>query len=227
MENLVIEPSKITTIEIKDSTEKFPVRRVYCIGRNYADHVIEMGNDPKEDPIFFQKNPNNVDTSGEFPYPPESKDVHHELELVVALKSGGTKISEKDAYNHIYGFAVGLDMTRRDLEAIAKKGGKPWEVGKAFERSAPMGVISKIETTGNMDSGKISLKVNGETKQDGDLNQIIWKIPRMISHLSTFYDIAAGDIIMTGTPAGVGPVKKGDKLVGSIDGLQSLEVTVI
>ena len=150
MTKLAIPSPVITTIPIHGSDEVFPVRRVYCIGRNYADHVIEMGNDPKEDPIFFQKNPNNVDTSGEFPYPPESKDVHHELELVVALKSGGTKISEKDAYNHIYGFAVGLDMTRRDLQAIAKKGGKPWEVGKAFERSAPMGVISKIETTGNM-----------------------------------------------------------------------------
>ena len=227
MENLVIEPSKITTIEIKDSTEKFPVRRVYCIGRNYADHVIEMGNDPKESPIFFQKNTNNVDTSGKFPYPSQSNDVHHELELVMALKSGGSNISEADAYKHIYGFAVGLDMTRRDLQAVAKKGGKPWEVGKAFERSAPMGTLTKIEETGNMDSGKITLTVNGDIKQDGDLNQIIWKIPRMIAHLSTFYDITAGDIIMTGTPAGVGPVVKGDKLIGTIDKLNPLEVIVV
>jgi len=186
-----------------------------------------MGNDPKESPIFFQKNTDNVDTSGKFPYPPQSNDVHHELELVMALKSGGSNISEADAYKHIYGFAVGLDMTRRDLQAAAKKGGKPWEVGKAFERSAPMGTLTKIEESGNMDSGKITLTVNGDVKQDGDLNQIIWKIPRMIAHLSTFYDITAGDIIMTGTPAGVGPVVKGDKLVGTIDKLNPLEIIVV
>ena len=227
MTKLAIPTPVITTIPVNGSEEVFPVRRVYCIGRNYADHVIEMGNDPKDSPIFFQKNSDNVDTSGKFPYPPQSNDVHHELELVMALKSGGSNISEADAYKHIYGFAVGLDMTRRDLQAIAKKGGKPWEVGKAFERSAPMGTLTKIEESGNMDSGKITLTVNGDVKQDGDLNQIIWKIPRMIAHLSTFYDIAAGDIVMTGTPAGVGPIVKGDKLVGTIDKLNPLEVIVV
>ena len=227
MTKLAIPSPVITTIPVHGSEEVFPVRRVYCIGRNYADHVIEMGNNPKVSPIFFQKNTNNVDTSGIFPYPPQSNDVHHELELVMALKSGGSNISEADAYNHIYGFAIGLDMTRRDLQAAAKKDGKPWEVGKAFEHSAPMGTLTKIEECGNMDKGKITLTVNGIIKQDGNLNQIIWKIPRMIAHLSTFYDINAGDIIMTGTPAGVGPVVKGDKLVGNIEKLNSLEVVVV
>ena len=227
MNSLILAGNPAISIPIKDSSQQFPVRRIYCIGRNYADHVIEMGNDPKESPIFFQKNADNVDISGKFPYPPQSNDVHHELELVMALKSGGSNISESDAYKHIYGFAVGLDMTRRDLQAVAKKGGKPWEVGKAFERSAPMGTLTKIEETGNMDSGKITLTVNGDVKQDGDLNQIIWKIPRMIAHLSTFYDITAGDIIMTGTPAGVGPVVKGDKLVGTIGKLSNLAVKVV
>ena len=227
MTKLVIPSAKITSIPISGTDKVFPVRRVYCIGRNYADHVIEMGNDPKESPIFFQKNTSNVDTSGKFPYPPQSTDVHHELELVMALKSGGSNISEAKAYNHIYGFAVGLDMTRRDLQVVAKKEGKPWEVGKAFEHSAPMGTLTKIEECGNMENGKITLTVNGTVKQNGNLNQIIWKIPRMIAYLSTFYNINAGDIIMTGTPAGVGPVVKGDKLVGCIEKLNSLEVTVV
>jgi len=227
MTKLAIPSTTITTIPISGTDKLFPVRRVYCIGRNYADHVIEMGNDPKESPIFFQKNTSNVDTSGKFPYPPQSNDVHHELELVMALKSGGSNILEANAYSHIYGFAVGLDMTRRDLQVVAKKDGKPWEAGKAFENSAPMGTLTKIEECGNMDKGKITLTVNGIIKQDGNLNQIIWKIPRMIAHLSTFYDINAGDIIMTGTPAGVGPVVKGDKLVGNIEKLTSLEVVVV
>lgn len=228
MSNFIIPAPKQATVAVEGTDQRFPIRRVYCIGRNYADHVSEMGNDPKkENPIFFQKNPDNVDTSGTFTYPSETKDVHHEVELVVALKSGGSNISESDAYSHVFGYAVALDMTRRDLQAAAKKGGKPWEVGKAFERSAPMGTLTKIEESGNMDSGKITLTVNGDVKQDGDLNQIIWKIPRMIAHLSTFYDITAGDIIMTGTPAGVGPVVKGDKLVGTIDKLNPLEVIVV
>ena len=227
MTQLVIPSATITSIPVLGTDKLFPVRRVYCIGRNYADHVIEMGNDTSESPIFFQKNTSNVDTSGKFPYPPQSNDVHHELELVVALKSGGSNILEANAYSHIYGFAVGLDMTRRDLQAVAKKEGKPWEVGKAFEHSAPMGTLTKIEECGNMDTGKITLTVNGIVKQDGNLNQIIWKIPRMIAYLSTFYDINAGDIIMTGTPAGVGPVVKGDKLVGCIEKLNSLKVTVV
>lgn len=228
MTDLIIPAPKQTTIPIIDTNKQFPVRRVYCIGRNYADHVVEMGVDPsKEEPLFFQKNSDNVDTSGTFPYPSETKDVHYEVELVVALQSGGSNITIEDLHKHIYGFAIGLDMTRRDLQSQAKKGGKPWEIGKAFEHSAPMGVITPFQKIGMMETGNISLEVNGVIKQQGDLNMMIWKIPRMISHLSRFYHLRAGDLIMTGTPAGVGSVTKGDLLVAKIQGLTTLEVKVI
>jgi fumarylpyruvate hydrolase len=226
MTNFVIPTPAITKISIKDSQDFFPVRRIYCIGRNYADHAVEMGFDPKDDPFFFQKNPNNIITDKNFPYPSQTKDVHHEIELVFALKSGGSNIKEADAYNHIYGFAVGLDMTRRDLQGVSKKLGRPWEIGKAFEKSAPIGPLTKIEKCGKMESGTISLKVNNAVKQNGNLNMMIWKVPMQIAHLSKFYDIEAGDIVMTGTPAGVGPVVKGDKLEGQIEGLGKLEIIV-
>ena len=226
--NYVIDRPAQPFLKVKNSTDVFPVRRIYCIGRNYADHAIEMGFDPnKEPPFFFQKNNSNIVIDGKFPYPSQTKDVHHELEMVVALKSGGTNISLEKASDHIYGYAVGLDMTRRDLQGVAKKMGRPWEIGKAFEKSAPIGVLSKIEEIGKLDSGKIVLKLNGKTKQEGNLNMMIWKVSEIISHLSQFYDIAAGDIIMTGTPAGVGPVQKGDKLEGTIEKLESLKVNVI
>ena len=187
-----------------------------------------MGFDPdKEPPFFFQKNTDNIDTSGQFPYPPESSDVHYELELVVALNKGGSNIKEEDAYDHIYGFGIGLDMTRRDLQGVCKKMGRPWEIGKAFERSAPMGSLTPMSEVGKMESGSIQLKVNDDVRQDGDLDMMLWKIPEQIAILSKFYDITAGDLIMTGTPAGVGPIVKGDKLVGTIDGLQTLSVEVV
>ena len=228
MTDFIISAPKQVGINITGTDKKFPVRRVYCIGRNYADHVSEMGNDPKkESPIFFQKNPDNIDTSGTFTYPTETSDVHHEVEMIVALQSGGFNILEADAYNHVYGFAVALDMTRRDLQSAAKKGGKPWEIGKAFEHSAPMGIISPMKQVGKMQSGSIALSINGEEKQKGDLNMMIWNIPMMIAFLSRFNKLQAGDIIMTGTPAGVGPVHKGDKITASIDGLTTLEVVVV
>ena len=228
MTKLVIPEPKKTLIPIHGSDVFFPVRRVYCIGRNYAAHTIEMGLDPDiEPPFFFQKNTDNIDTSGQFPYPPESSDVHYELELVVALNKGGSNIKEEDAYDHIYGFGIGLDMTRRDLQGVCKKMGRPWEIGKAFERSAPMGSLTPMSEVGKMESGSIQLKVNDEVRQDGDLDMMLWKIPEQIAILSKFYDITAGDLIMTDTPAGVGPIVKGDKLVGTIDGLQTLNVEVV
>lgn len=206
----------------------FPVRRVYCIGRNYAAHAIEMGHDPdREAPFFFQKNAENLDPSGTFPYPPMSSDVHHEMEMVVALKSGGRNIAPGDALGHVYGYGIGLDMTRRDLQAQMKKAGRPWEIGKAFERSAPVGELYPVEAVGHPDHGRITLSVNGEIRQDGDLNQMIWKVPEMIACLSQYYDIAAGDVIMSGTPAGVGPVARGDVMVGRIVGLGELKVVVV
>ncbi len=204
------------------------MRRVYCIGRNYAAHAVEMGHDPDRDPpFFFQKNPDNLDFSGEFPYPDKSTDVHHEVELVVALKSGGTNISVESALNHVYGYALGLDMTRRDLQGQMKKMGRPWEIGKAFERSAPLGPIVPATKIGHPQSGAISLTVGGSVRQAGDLNQLIWKIPEMIAHLSEYYQLAAGDLIFSGTPAGVAAVNKGDVMVCQAAGFDDFTVTVV
>ena len=192
---------------------RFPVRRVYCIGRNYAAHAIEMGHDPdREPPFFFQKNPDNLDASGDFPYPEKTSDVHHEVELLVALKSGGTNIPVATALDHVWGYGLSLDMTRRDLQGEAKKLGRPWEIGKAFERSGPVGPLHPVSEVGHLDQGRIELKVNGTVKQEGDLNQMIWKVPEMISYLSDYFELAAGDVIMSGTPAGVGPIRRGDKM---------------
>jgi fumarylpyruvate hydrolase len=223
----VFSPAPVTALPIRGSDDRFPVRRVYCIGRNYAEHAIEMGHDPdKEPPFFFQKNPDNVVIDGRFPYPSATKDVHHEIELVVALSKGGEDIPIAEALDHVYGYAVGLDMTRRDLQGEAKKAGRPWEVGKAFEASAPCGEIVPVAKIGHPQSGAIWLKVNGEMRQTGDLNQLIWKVPEAISYLSGLFRLAPGDLIMTGTPAGVGPVKRGDVLVGHIDGVGELRVEV-
>ena len=228
MTNYVIEPAQQVVLPVRGSDAKFPVRRIYCIGRNYADHAIEMGHDPdKEPPFFFQKNADNIDTSGNFPYPPQTSDVHFEMEMVVALKSGGVDIAEDKALEHVYGYGLGLDMTRRDLQGEAKKMGRPWEIGKAFERSAPMSELVPASETGHLDHGRVTLAVNGETRQDGDLNQMIWKVPEMIAYLSRFYDIAAGDLIMSGTPAGVGAIQRGDVLVGTVENLGSFTVTVV
>ncbi len=228
MTNYAITPPKQTSAPIEGSDEVFPIRRIYCIGRNYAEHTIEMGHDPdREDPFFFQKNPDNIDVSGKFPYPPKSSNVHHELELVVALKSGGRDIKQENAMDHVFGYAVGLDMTRRDLQGISKKNGRPWEIGKAFENSAPMGPIVPASKSTNPDAGRIELKVNGDTRQQGNLNQMIWKVSEMISYLSEYYEIAAGDLIMSGTPAGVGPVVKGDVMVGTVEGVGELSITVV
>lgn len=205
----------------------FPVRRVYCIGRNFAAHAVEMGHDPsREPPFFFQKNPDNLDASGVFPYPVQSSDVHHEVELLVALKSGGTDIALDGALDHVWGYGVALDMTRRDLQGVAKKMGRPWEIGKAFERSAPVGPLRPVSDIGHPDQGRISLMVNGEMRQEGDLNQMIWKVPEMISYLSEYFELAAGDVILAGTPSGVGAVTRGDVMQASIDGVGELSVRV-
>ncbi|OJJ10794.1 5-carboxymethyl-2-hydroxymuconate isomerase [Alphaproteobacteria bacterium AO1-B] len=228
MPTFVFAPPAVTAVPVDGIGDLFPVRRVYCIGRNYAAHAVEMGHDPdKEPPFFFQKNPDNLNTSGSFPYPPKSDDVHHEIELAVALKSGGRNIPVGEALDHVFGYAVSLDMTRRDLQGNAKKMGRPWEIGKAFEQSAPITPIVPVVDCGDLSEGRIQLTVNGDLRQEGDLNQMIWKVPEMISYLSEYFELAPGDVIQTGTPAGVGPVVRGDKLVGSVKGLPPLEVTVI
>lgn len=223
----VFNPSVVVGAPIKGARELYPVRRVYCIGRNYAAHALEMGHDPdREPPFFFQKNPDNLNFTGKFPYPAKSTDVHHEIELVVALKTGGTNIAIEDALTHVYGYALGLDMTRRDLQAEMKKMGRPWEIGKAFEHSAPMGPIVPAAITGHPSSGKIALNVNGSVRQTGDVTQLIWKIPEMIAYLSEYYELAAGDLIFSGTPAGVAAVEKGDVMVCQMDGFDDFEVKV-
>ena len=227
MTNFVIPAPTVTSIPVAGGGA-FPVRRIYCIGRNYAAHAVEMGHDPdREAPFFFQKNASNLDPSGEFPYPDKTSDVHHEVELVVALKSGGTNIPVETALDHVWGYAVALDMTRRDLQGEAKKLGRPWEIGKAFERSAPVGPLHPVSDTGDLTQGRIELKVNGAVKQEGDLNQMIWKVPEMIAYLSDYFELAPGDVIMSGTPSGVGPVVRGDTMFASIEGLGSLTVRVI
>ncbi len=214
-------------ISISGSNQLFPVRRVYCIGRNYAEHAVEMGHDPKTSPpFFFQKNPNNVNETGSFIYPSHSDDVHHEIEMIVALHSGGSNIDVSQADTHIFGYSIGLDMTKRDLQAEMKRLGRPWEVSKAVEGSAPTSQLYLREEIGFIKSGKIELRVNNQIKQESDLNKMIWSVSEQISILSEYYELAAGDIIMTGTPAGVGPVQRGDIMQGSIEGLGELTVTV-
>ena len=228
MPEFVIPPAPQAFAPVEGSEKVFPVRRVYCIGRNYAAHAIEMGHDPdREPPFFFQKNPDNLDFTGEFPYPSQTSDVHHEIELMVALKSGGVNIPVEKALDCVWGYGVGLDMTRRDLQGEAKKLGRPWEIGKAFERSAPMGPLKPASETGHPTAGRVELKVNGELRQEGDLNQLIWKIPEMIAYLSDHFELKAGDVIMTGTPSGVAAVVRGDVMEGSVEGIGTLTVKVV
>ncbi|NRP19290.1 Fumarylpyruvate hydrolase [Ensifer adhaerens] len=224
----VIPLSPPVLLPITGSLVGFPVRRVYCVGRNYAAHAIEMGHDPdREPPFFFQKNPDNLLVADKaFPYPQRTSDVHHEVELVVALKSGGADIPVEQALDCVYGYGVGIDFTRRDLQAEAKKAGKPWAAAKAFEHSAPVSEIVPVEAIGHPANGNIWLKVNGELRQQGDLDQMIWKIPEVISELSRLFTLAPGDIIMTGTPSGVGPVVRGDTITCGVDGVAALAVTV-
>ena len=227
MPDYAIDLPPVVGLPVANSGSLFPVRRVYCIGRNYAAHAIEMGHDPdREPPFFFQKNPNNLDPSGVFPYPPHSSDVHHEVEVAVMLKSGGKNIALSDAESHIFGYALSLDMTRRDLQGEQKKMGRPWEIGKAFERSAPIGPVYPVTETGLLNEGAISLTVNGTVRQQGNLNQMIWKVPEMISYLSEYFELAGGDVILSGTPAGVGPVERGDVMELAAEGLDRMIVTV-
>lgn len=227
MTDFVIPAPPIPSIPVAGGGS-FPVRRVYCIGRNYAAHAVEMGHDPnRESPFFFQKNPNNLYAGDAFPYPPHSADVHHEVELLVALKSGGTNIPVDKALDHVWGYGVALDMTRRDLQAEAKKQGRPWEIGKAFEHSGPVGPVHPAAKTGHPDAGRVELKVNGAVRQEGDMNQMIWKVPEMISYLSEYFELQAGDIILSGTPSGVGAVERGDTMEAAIEGLGTLLVKVV
>ncbi len=225
----VIPIPPVPSLAVRGSDRRFPVHRIYCVGRNYAAHAVEMGHDPdREPPFFFQKSPDNLLPGGsDFPYPDKTEDLHYELELVVALASGGKDIPRGRALECVFGYAVGLDMTRRDLQGQAKKMGRPWEVGKAFDSSAPCSDIVPAQTLGHPDAGAVWLKVNGEIRQNGDLDQMIWKVPEIIAYLSGLFTLAPGDLIFSGTPAGVGATVRGDTLHGGVDGVGELEVSVV
>ncbi|GAB4384131.1 fumarylacetoacetate hydrolase family protein [Albidovulum sp.] len=213
MPRYVLPAPPVVGLPVAGTAALFPVRRVYCVGRNYAAHAVEMGHDPdREPPFFFQKNPDNLDPSGRFPCPEGAGEVHHELELAVFLGAGGRDIPGEGAAACIFGHALALDMTLRDLQAAQKKAGRPWEVAKAFERSAPVGPIHPVAATGPLAAGRITLHVNGALRQEGEIGRMIWKVPEIIAHLSRHFVLAAGDVILTGTPAGVGPVAPGDRL---------------
>lgn len=214
------------SLPIQGQSVHFPVNRIFCVGQNYADHVKEMGGNPdRGHPIFFDKSPSCLVPSGSMiPYPLATENLHHEVELAVALRSGGCKIAIQDAANLVLGYAVALDMTRRDLQAAAKKTGKPWDMGKGFDQSAPCGDLKLMENR-LFDQGAITLAVNGQTRQSGNLSQMIWNVAEIVSELSGLITLQPGDLILTGTPSGVGPVEPGDWLRAEIEGVGSLDVT--
>ncbi|HEX2689089.1 MAG TPA: fumarylacetoacetate hydrolase family protein [Kofleriaceae bacterium] len=225
----VVPASPVPSLAVEGSHARFPVRRIYCVGRNYAEHAREMGGDPdREPPFFFMKPADAIVTDGnDFPYPVQTRDVHHEMELVVALGKGGTNIATESALGHVFGYAAGLDMTRRDLQAEAKKLGRPWDTAKGFDHAAPCGRIVPAANIGHPTTGAIWLKVNGEFRQRSDLSQLVWKIPEVIGYLSTLFTLAPGDLIYSGTPAGVGAVQRGDVLEGGVDGVGTIQLKVV
>ena len=227
--NYVITPGIIPCLQVLGSSDYYPVNRIFCVGRNYAKHSVEMGYDPeREEPFFFQKSTSSILVESEdFIYPEKTIEVHHEVELVVALKAGGKNLSRSEATSNIYGYAVGLDMTRRDLQTELKSMGRPWEISKSFDGSAPCSAIARAEDIGHPTKGEISLTKNGLRCQDGDLQQMIWKVPEIIAYLSEFFTLMPGDLVFTGTPSGVGAVQRGDKLKCAIDGVGTLTIGVV
>lgn len=227
MPTLVIDPPPPVLVPVANSDSVFPAGKVFCIARNYAAHAIEMGHDPdREPPFFFLKTPDSLAVDGVLRYPAHTGDLHHEVELVAALSGGGANIAPEAALDLVWGYGVGLDMTRRDLQAAAKKAGRPWEAAKTFACAAPLGPLVPASEIGHPQAGRIALTVNGELRQEGDLAQMIWKLPEIISILSEFFTLAPGDLIMTGTPSGVGSVVAGDVIEATVDGFDPLRVRV-
>ncbi len=228
MNHFYFAPPKVCAVPVAGGG-LFPVRRIFCVGRNYAEHVREMGGDPtREEPFFFTKPADAVVIEdGAMPYPPATNDLHHEMEFVVAIGTGGHDIDEQHALDHVFGYAAGLDMTRRDLQAAAKKAGRPWDMSKGFDNSAPIGHIYPSATIGHPQSGLIELKVNGQVRQSSDLAKMIWSVPETIAYLSGQVHLAPGDLIMTGTPEGVASVVRGDVLEGYIAGVGSVKTLIV
>ena len=227
MTEYVVSAPERVSVPVIGTDAVFPVRRIYCVGRNYAAHVKEMGGDERDPPFFFQKPADAIAHNGAIvPYPTLTNDLQHEIELVLAIGKGGRSIPLDNAADHVFGLAVGIDLTRRDVQVNARKTGRPWGIGKAFDHSAPITAITPLAGDSLPDSGGISIAVNGETKQQGDLAELIWNCAEVVSVLSTHYELVAGDLIYTGTPSGVGPVTPGDSLVGHVDNLPKLEITI-
>lgn len=223
----VITPASQPSVEVTGTQDRFPVRRIFCVGRNYAAHAREMGNDDREPPFFFTKPADAIVASGStVPYAQRTENFHHEVELVVALGSGGTNVSVSKASSLVYGYAVGIDLTRRDLQSDARDNGRPWDTSKGFDRSAPIGAIRPVSAGGLIESARIWLSVNGRIRQDADVADMTWKVPEIIAELSTLFEVAAGDLIYTGTPAGVGPLVRGDAIEAGIEGLDPLTVRI-
>jgi fumarylpyruvate hydrolase len=227
----VFPPAPVIDVPVVGRSETFPVRRIYCVGRNYVEHAKEMGFTGREAPFFFLKPADTLvvvgdGQTGHMPYPSLTKDLHHEIEWVAAIGKGGSNIAASDAMSHVFGFAVGLDMTRRDLQGEMKKQGRPWEIGKAFDHSAPIGPITPMDQAGDLTHVRIELSVNGQVRQTSSLDKLIWSLPEIIEHLSAAWTLMPGDLIYTGTPEGVAAVVAGDELVGSVAGLKTLRVKV-
>lgn len=224
----VFPPPATVCVEVKGRSERFPVNRIYCVGRNYAAHAREMGKDPEREPPFFFTKPANaiVPNDAAVAYPPRTSNLHHEIELVVAIGKGGRNIPVASALEHVFGYAVGNDLTRRDLQFEARDKGRPWDTGKAFDHSAPITAIQPAPGQG-FDKGRIWLTVNGEMRQQADIADLIWDVPEIIAELSTLFELVPGDLIYTGTPAGVGAVKAGDRIEGGVDGLDTLVTRIV
>ncbi|MEJ1961978.1 MAG: fumarylacetoacetate hydrolase family protein, partial [Gammaproteobacteria bacterium] len=224
----VITVPTLPSVEVRGTHDRFPVRRIFCVGRNYAAHAREMGNDDREPPFFFTKPADAVVANGvAVPYPPRTSNFHHEAELVVALGSGGANVHVAKANSLIYGYAVGIDLTRRDLQTEARDNGKPWDTSKGFDHSAPIGAIRPVSSGGILENARIWLSVNGKIRQDANIADMTWKVPEIIAELSTLFEIAGGDLIYTGTPAGVGPLVRGDAIEARIDGLDVLTTKIV
>jgi fumarylpyruvate hydrolase len=225
--SFVIPQPPQAAIVVADGGGLFPVRRIWCVGRNYLDHVRELGNDERAPPFFFAKHADMIEADGAvIPYPPLTSDLHHEVELVVAMKSGALRISADKALDHVYGYAVGIDLTRRDLQNAARKKEQPWEIAKSFDHSAPCSLLQPAAMIGHPSKGRIWLSVNGRERQSGDLAQMIWNVPAIVAQLSQQVALDAGDIIMTGTPAGVSRLQPGDRIECGCDGVGTLTVTI-
>lgn len=232
MTRYVFDPPPVPAVKIHGEDALFPVRRVFCVGRNYEAHAKEMGSEvDREEPWYFNKSAHMIQNAADGdnasqPYPPGTENYHHEMEMVVAISKGGFRIPREKALEHVYGYACGLDMTRRDLQAVAKEKRRPWDLGKDVEGAAVIGELVPATQCGHPVTGRITLSVNGEVRQDQDLADLIWSVPEIISHLSRFYHLEQGDLIYSGTPSGVGPVVAGDRLQGHIDGLPDLDLSI-